>query len=183
MICWHKLYHFTVANTRFTAPLTRRGKTKFANLKWYNLCQQIIQSQTCYSLIKKSHCRQEGKRRRKARLKHPISRQASFVGPTVTKANLLDYSLPSIDPYGYGGFSLPHNNSFRYREQMHDASFLTAPTGHLSVSNPSDDSFYYANDKDEVFWGVQGQGVPNVCRDQVFWMLTEKRVFLLLEGK
>ena len=51
MICWHKLYHFTVANTRFTAPLTRRGKTKFATVKWYNLCQQIIQSQTCYPLI------------------------------------------------------------------------------------------------------------------------------------
>ena len=32
MICLHKLYHFTVANTRFTAPLTRRGKTKFATL-------------------------------------------------------------------------------------------------------------------------------------------------------
>ena len=46
----HKLYHFTVANTRFTAPLTRRGKTKFATVKWYNLCRQIIQSQTCYPL-------------------------------------------------------------------------------------------------------------------------------------
>ena len=32
MICRHKLYHFTVANTRFTAPLTRRGKTKFATV-------------------------------------------------------------------------------------------------------------------------------------------------------
>ena len=42
---------FTVAKTRFTAPLTRRGKTKFATIKWYNLCQQIIQSQTCYPLI------------------------------------------------------------------------------------------------------------------------------------
>ena len=51
MICRHKLYHFTVANTRFTAPLTRRGKTKFATVKWYNLCRQIIQSQTCYPLI------------------------------------------------------------------------------------------------------------------------------------
>ena len=51
MICRHKLYHFTVANTRFTAPLTRRGKTKFATIKWYNLCLQIIQSQTCYPLI------------------------------------------------------------------------------------------------------------------------------------
>ena len=39
-----------VANTRFTAPLTRRGKTKFATIKWYNLCRQIIQSQTCYPL-------------------------------------------------------------------------------------------------------------------------------------
>ena len=47
----HKLYHFTVANTRFTAPLTRRGKTKFATIKWYNLCRQIIQTQTCYPLI------------------------------------------------------------------------------------------------------------------------------------
>ena len=51
MICRHKLYHFTVANTRFTAQLTRRGKTKFATIKWYNLCRQIIQSQTCYPLI------------------------------------------------------------------------------------------------------------------------------------
>ena len=34
-----------------TAPLTRRGKTKFATIKWYNLCRQIIQSQTCYPLI------------------------------------------------------------------------------------------------------------------------------------
>ena len=33
MICRHKLNHFTVANTRFTAPLTRRGKTKFATIK------------------------------------------------------------------------------------------------------------------------------------------------------
>ena len=50
MICRHKLNHFTVANTRFTAPLTRRGKTKFATIKWFNLCLQIIQSQTCYPL-------------------------------------------------------------------------------------------------------------------------------------
>ena len=53
MICRHKLYHFTVANTRFTAPLTRCGKTKFATIKWYNLCRQIIQSQTCYPLNKR----------------------------------------------------------------------------------------------------------------------------------
>ena len=51
MICRHKLYHFTVANTCFTAPLTRRSKTKFATIKWYNLCLQIIQSQMCYPLI------------------------------------------------------------------------------------------------------------------------------------
>ena len=50
MICRHKLNHFTVANTRFTAPLTRRGKTKFATVKLFNLCLQIIQSQTCYPL-------------------------------------------------------------------------------------------------------------------------------------
>ena len=31
--------------------MTRRGKTQFATIKWYNLCQQIIQSQTCYPLI------------------------------------------------------------------------------------------------------------------------------------
>ena len=55
MICRHKLYHFTVANTRFTAPLTRRGKTKFATIKWYNLCRQIIQSQTCYPLTNMLH--------------------------------------------------------------------------------------------------------------------------------
>ena len=30
--------------------LTRRGKTKFATIKIYNLCLQIIQSQTCYPL-------------------------------------------------------------------------------------------------------------------------------------
>ena len=51
MICRHKLYHFTVANTRFTAPLTLRGKNKFATVKWYNFCRQIIQSQPCYFLI------------------------------------------------------------------------------------------------------------------------------------
>ena len=28
-----------VANTRFTAPLTRRGKSKFATVKCYNLCR------------------------------------------------------------------------------------------------------------------------------------------------
>ena len=56
MICRHNLYHFTVANTRFTAPLTRRGKTKFATIKWYNLCRQIIQSQTCYPLNDLSFC-------------------------------------------------------------------------------------------------------------------------------
>ena len=42
---------FMVANTRFTTPLMRRGKTKFATVNWYNLCLQIIQSQTCYPLI------------------------------------------------------------------------------------------------------------------------------------
>ena len=56
MICRHtcKLYHFTVANLvlpRQICNLTRRGKTKFATVKWYNLCRQIIQSQTCYPLI------------------------------------------------------------------------------------------------------------------------------------
>ena len=39
-----------MAITRFV-PLTRRGKTKFATVKWYNLCRQIIQLQTCYPLI------------------------------------------------------------------------------------------------------------------------------------
>ena len=62
MICRHKLYHFTVANTRFTAPLTRRGKTKFATIKWYNLCLQIIQSQTCYPLIRKTTSKFRDKR-------------------------------------------------------------------------------------------------------------------------
>ena len=52
MICRHKLYHFTVANTRFSASLTRRGKT-FATIKWYNLYLQIIQSQTYYPLIER----------------------------------------------------------------------------------------------------------------------------------
>ena len=33
MICRHKLYHFTVANTRFTALLTCCSKTKFATVK------------------------------------------------------------------------------------------------------------------------------------------------------
>ena len=52
MMCRHKLYHFTVANTCFTAPLICHGKTKFVTVKWYNLCLHIIQSQTCYPLIK-----------------------------------------------------------------------------------------------------------------------------------
>ena len=44
-ICRHKFYHFTVANTCFTAPLMRHGKTKsFKTVKWYNICQQIILS-------------------------------------------------------------------------------------------------------------------------------------------
>ena len=30
---------------------SRRSKTKFATIKWYNLCRQIIQSPTCYPLI------------------------------------------------------------------------------------------------------------------------------------
>ena len=51
IICMHKLSHFTVANTRFNPLLTRCGKTKFATVKWYNLCLQIIQSQTYYPLI------------------------------------------------------------------------------------------------------------------------------------
>ena len=46
----HQTTSLTVANTRLTAPLTRRGKTKFATVKWYNLCLQIIQSQKCYPL-------------------------------------------------------------------------------------------------------------------------------------
>ena len=33
MICRHKLYHFMVANTDFTAPLTRRSKTKICDHK------------------------------------------------------------------------------------------------------------------------------------------------------
>ena len=36
------MYHFTVENTRFNAPLTRHGKTKIASVKGYNLCMQII---------------------------------------------------------------------------------------------------------------------------------------------
>ena len=46
-------------NHRFTQRLTRRGKTKFGTIKWYNLCLQIIQSQTCYPLIKFQikHCK------------------------------------------------------------------------------------------------------------------------------
>ena len=59
MICRHKLYHFMVANTRFTAPLMRRGKTKFATIKWYNLCLQIIQLQTRYPLIYSLYRREE----------------------------------------------------------------------------------------------------------------------------
>ena len=31
MICRHKLFHFTVANTRFTAPLTRRRNLRPLN--------------------------------------------------------------------------------------------------------------------------------------------------------
>ena len=50
MICGQKMNHFTVTNIRFTAPLTRPSKTKFATIKWYNICLQVIQSQTCYPL-------------------------------------------------------------------------------------------------------------------------------------
>ena len=46
MICRHR---FTVTKTRFT--LMRRGRTKFETINWYNLCLEIIQSQTCYPLI------------------------------------------------------------------------------------------------------------------------------------
>ena len=39
---------------RFTAPPTGRGKTKFATVKWYNLCLQIIQSTNVLSPNSKS---------------------------------------------------------------------------------------------------------------------------------
>ena len=45
-ICWSKIQHFTVANIRFTAPLTRRSK--IGDLKMTNSCLQFIQSETCY---------------------------------------------------------------------------------------------------------------------------------------
>ena len=38
----------------FTAPLMSRGKTKFATVKWYDLCLQIIQSQTCCPVSNKT---------------------------------------------------------------------------------------------------------------------------------
>ena len=45
------IYRNTFLGPQYPAlPLTRRGKTKFAIIKWYNLCLQIIQSQTCYPL-------------------------------------------------------------------------------------------------------------------------------------
>ena len=34
-----------------TVPRMRAGKTKFATVKWYNLCLQIIQTQMCYPLV------------------------------------------------------------------------------------------------------------------------------------
>ena len=34
---------------------TRRGKTKFATVKWHNLCLQVIQSKVCYPLIYQLH--------------------------------------------------------------------------------------------------------------------------------
>ena len=36
-------------NTRLTAPLTHHGKTKFATVKLYNLCLQIIKTQIVLS--------------------------------------------------------------------------------------------------------------------------------------
>ena len=51
MICRHKLYHFMVTNTRFNFSLRWRVTVKLnVTIKWYNLCLQIIQSQTCYPL-------------------------------------------------------------------------------------------------------------------------------------
>ena len=35
---------------RSQIPVLLKTKTKFATIKWYNLCRQIIQSQTCYPL-------------------------------------------------------------------------------------------------------------------------------------
>ena len=49
-ILWINIRQIFKFNTRFTAPLMRRGKTKLATVKWYNLCLQIIQSQTSYPL-------------------------------------------------------------------------------------------------------------------------------------
>ena len=95
MICRHKLYHFTVANTRFTAPLTRCGKTKFATIIWYKFCLQIIQSQKCYPLniiiCKKRHSallgvwyvtayRCVGGLKKKLDLRSGSQRQRHFVG-------------------------------------------------------------------------------------------------------
>ena len=55
MICRHKLYHFTVVNTRFIAPLTRRGKTKFCHGTFEIVPQEVLWSiwgshQTLWSL-------------------------------------------------------------------------------------------------------------------------------------
>ena len=43
--------------------MTRHGKTEFASVKWYNLCLQIIQLQTCYPLILTNRIAQQGLRK------------------------------------------------------------------------------------------------------------------------
>ena len=88
MICRYKLYDFTVANTRFTAPLTRRGKTKFATVKSYNLCLQIIQSQMCYPLnLTNSRMINTPKRQRVSKKKNNINHPMSSSSHPATAAN------------------------------------------------------------------------------------------------
>ena len=52
MICWHKLYHFMVANLVLPRRVSGAVEQVFATVKLYNLCQQIIQTQIVLSPFK-----------------------------------------------------------------------------------------------------------------------------------
>ena len=44
MICWHKLYHFTVTNTVLPQHISGAVNRLFATVKWYNLCNRVQKS-------------------------------------------------------------------------------------------------------------------------------------------
>ena len=53
-ICRHKLYHLSVANLILPQCVSGAVKSLFAAVRWYNLCPQIIQTQSgkpCYHHI------------------------------------------------------------------------------------------------------------------------------------